>query len=110
MKRLLISTLSILALSSFAAPAFANKAAEVSNKSVKQITPFRLVANSYQGGFKAQGIPAAGGLIRAVNTNRIDAKDLVKAGIKGGRLTEAALNDRGYLNSVDSLLDNLDSN
>ena len=45
MKRLFISTVSVLALSSFAAPAFANQAAEVSNKNFKQITPFRSVAS-----------------------------------------------------------------
>ena len=111
MKRLLISTLSVLTLSSLAISAFTNKAVAVEGNTseTNRITPFRLVSGSYQGRFKAQGIPSAGALITAVNTNRIDARDLVQGAIASGRLTEATLSDRGYLNSVNSLLENLDS-
>ncbi|MEL6494317.1 MAG: hypothetical protein AAFQ41_04235 [Cyanobacteria bacterium J06623_7] len=111
MKRLFVSTLSVLALSTMATPAFANKPVAISSQTriIRQITPFHLVTNSYQGNFKAQGIPSSNALINAFYNKRIDAKDLVKAGIDTGRLTEATLSDRGYLNAVDSFLDNLDS-
>ena len=113
MKRLVISTLSVLALASFTTPAVANEVVAIKGSTqskIARISPFSLVSGSYQGRFKAQGIPAAGALIAAVNSDRIEARDLVKGAIARGRLTEATLSDRGYLNSVDSLLENLDSN
>ena len=114
MKRLIISTLSVLALSSIATPALANKTVAINSSNaaeqINQITPFNLVSGSYQGRFKSQGIPSNGALITAVNTNRIEAEDLVKGGIASGRLTEETLGDRGYLNSVTVLLKKLDSN
>ena len=113
MKRLVISALSVLALSSLATPVLANEVVAVNNdtkSTIKQITPFRLVSGSYQGRFETQGIPSAGSLVTAVNTNQIEAKDLVEGAIASGRLTEATLSDRRYLNSVDSLLNNLHSN
>ena len=113
MKRLVISTLSALALSSLVAPAFASEIAVAKSKTasnINEITPFALVSGSYQGRFTNQGIPAFHAFLRAVRTDRIEAEDLVQSAIAAGRLSEDTLNDSSYLNSVDALLDGLDKN
>ena len=122
MKRLVISTLSLLALSSFVAPAFAGEisfkksnrniiaASTVSQIQAKDITPFNLVTNSYQGLFRNQGIPSGGAFLSQVRTDKIEAEDLVQVAIASNRLNQEALGDGKYLNHVESLLDNLDKN
>ena len=113
MKRLVISTLSALALSSLVTPAFANKIAVAKGQTatnVNEITPFNLVSSSYQGRFANQGIPSYHAFLSAIRFNQIEAEDLVQSAIASGRLSEDTLNDTAYLNSVDSLLDNLDKN
>ena len=112
MKRFFISTLSVLALSTVATPAIANEVVAVNRDTASQIneiSPFNLVSGSYQGRFKAQGIPSNGALKLAILTNRIEAEDLVRGAIAEGRLTEETLNDRQYLHSVNALLENLNS-
>ena len=111
MKRLVISTLSALAFSSLVTPAFASEIAAAKSKTaskIKEITPFNLVLSSYQGRFTNQGIPAYHAFLSAIRLNKIEAEDLVQSAINAGRLSEDTLNDTEYLNSVDSLLDNLD--
>ena len=113
MKRLVISTLSALALSSLVAPAFASEIAVANHKTthnLKEITPFNLVSGSYQGRFTNQGIPSFNAFLQAIRTDRIEAEDLVQSAISVGRLSEETLNDSSYLNSVDALLDGLDKN
>ena len=113
MKRLVISTLSALALSSLVAPAFASEIAIAkgkTNSNINEITPFNLVSGSYQGRFTNQGIPAFHAFLQAVRTERIEAEDLVQSAIAAGRLSENTLNDSSYLNAVDALLDDLDKN
>ena len=115
MKRFLVSTLSILALSNLGtfAPAFADEIAAVNrttSNTISEITPFNLVSSSYQGRFSNQGIPSYNAFLQAIRTNRIEAKDLVQTAIAAGRLSEDTLKNTEYLNSVDSLLDGLDKN
>ena len=122
MKRLIISTLSLLALSTLAAPAFAGEisfkksnrniiaANTVSERQTTDITPFDLVTGGYQGRFVDRGIPSGGAFISEVRNNRIEAEDLVKAGIASNRLSADTINNANYLNYVDSLLDNVDKN
>ncbi len=113
MKRQILVSLSTLALSLVSAPAFANEIAAINQQSVRgvpEITPFRLVTRSYQGSFRSQGIPSTGALVRAVRTGRITSKDLVNVAISQGRLAPETIDDRGYLNSVDSFLDTLERN
>ena len=113
MKRLVISTLSALALSSLVAPAFASEIAAVNRnntRNINEITPFNLVSGSYQGRFANQGIPSFHAFLQAIRTDRIEAEDLVQSAIAAGRLSEETLNDSSYLNSVDALLDGLDKN
>ncbi len=113
MKRLVLSTLSTLALSSLVTPAFASEIAAANRNTthnINEITPFNLVSGSYQGRFTNQGIPAFHAFLQAVRTERIEAEDLVQSAIAAGRLSEDTLNDTAYLNSVDALLDGLDKN
>ena len=84
MKRLVISTLSALALSSLVTPAFAGKIAAANGKTannINEITPFNLVSSSYQGRFEDRGIPAYHAFLQAVRTDRIEAEDLVQSAI-----------------------------
>ena len=118
MKRLVISALSALTLTTLVAPAMAGEIAfkkslnrsEVARTSVSQITPFNLVTGSYQGRFTNHGIPAGGSFLSQVKSNRIDAQDLVKAAIASNRLSVETLQDQSYLGYVDSLLENLEKN
>ena len=112
MKRSILVSLSALTLSLVAAPAFANEVAAVnqnSNSNIQEITPFNLVRRSYQGYFADQGIPSNGAFNRAVRTGRVTANDLVEGAIAQGRLSPETINDRAYLNSVESHLDALDN-
>ena len=112
MKRSLIVSLSTLVLSLVAAPAFANEVSAVNQnptRSVVEITPFNLVTRSYQGYFADRGIPSNAAFLTAVRRGKVTAKDLVEKAIAEGRLAPETINDRAYLNSVDSHLNNLDN-
>lgn len=109
MKTILISTLSTILLSTMAVPALSQVSLNSSKTSdIVEITPFALVTGAYQGRFENQGIPSSGIFLNKIRTNKIDAEDLVKGAIAAGRLSENTLNDKSYLNSVESLIDNLD--
>ena len=111
MKRTLFATLSALAFSLTTAPAFAGEMAAVRTQSVNnivEITPFNLVRRGYQGSFTDKGIPGYGSFVKAANSGRVTAKDLVEIAIADGRLAPETINDRGYLRNVTSHLENLD--
>ena len=72
----------------------------------------------YQGYFTNQGIPSNGAFARAVHTGRVSAEDLVQGAISEagtqsviaqGRLSPETINDRAYLNSVESHLNTLNN-
>ena len=112
MKSLIISTLSAVALSSIAAPAFANEVAAKSVSStsnINRVTPFALVSSAYQGRLSNQGIPSSGGFLTRVRTNKITAETLVEAAIANRRLEADALQDSSYLKSVERLLESLEN-
>ena len=112
MKRLVIVSLSALALSFFAGEAFANEVSTVNQNvthSVVQITPFNLVTRSYQGYFADQGIPGNAAFLTAVSRGTVTAQDLVEKAVAKGRLAPNTINDRAYLNSVSSHLNNLNN-
>ncbi len=111
MKRTLLVSLSALTLSLVATPAFANGVAavrKVSTNNIVEITPFNLVRRGYQGYLTNQGIPSNGAFLGAVHTRRVTAVDLVEGAIAQGRLAPETINDRAYLDSVNSHLNNLD--
>lgn len=110
MNRILIGTLSTILLSTIAAPTLADQVTlgSSSNIDIVEITPFALVTGAYQGRFEDQGIPSSAIFLAKVRSNEITAEDLVNSAISAGRLSENTLYDQSYLNSVESLIDNLD--
>ena len=75
-----------------------------------RITPFNLVFLAYQGFFEEEGIPRAGRLLDKTASGLIKAEDLVKAAVKTGRLSNAALGNKMYLSAVQYELEHLGSN
>jgi hypothetical protein len=113
MKRLILATLSTLAISGMANPVTAEQIAATSTNSIRgnvELTPFSLVTNGYQGYFANQGIPSHGRYLSAIKTGKVDAESLVEAAIALGRLAPDKINDSSYLNHVRSNLNNLDKN
>ena len=119
MKRLIVSALSALTLTTLVAPVIASESTAsaqnpnrsvVASRTIVEITPFNLVTGGFQGRFANQGIPGGVLFVTKVRTKRIEAEDLVKAAIASNRLSEDTLQDKSYLNHVEDLLDNLDRN
>ena len=112
MKRLVIVSLSALALSLVAGDAFANEISAIERnvtRSIVEITPFNLVTSSYQGYFADRGIPSNAAFLTAVSRGKVTAKDLVEKAIAKGRLAPDTINDRAYLRNVSSHLSNLNN-
>ena len=109
MKKILISTLSTILLSSIAIPASTQVTLNSSRtRNIVEITPFDLVTGAYQGRFEEQGIPSNALFLAKIRSNKISAEDLVNTAISTGRLSENTLYDQSYLNSVESIMNNLD--
>lgn len=111
MKRTAIHTLGILfAFATIAPTALATEIAaksEVTNSIRAAYTPHTLVGAAYNG--RLEGIPSYGTLETNALTRRIAAKDLVTAAIAEGRLTEAHLEDEGFLKAVEANLRGLNA-
>ncbi|MBN3897957.1 MAG: hypothetical protein HWQ41_22615 [Nostoc sp. NOS(2021)] len=71
---------------------------------VSYLKPFDAAFLAYQGNLKAQGIPSGSTLISQYQTGNLTALDVVKAAVNAKKLPAEALNDRGYLNAVESQL------
>ncbi len=113
MKRLIIATLSTLAISGMASPVLGGEIAATSTSSIHnnvELTPFNLITNGYQGYFTNQGIPSYARYLSAINAGKIEAKNLVEAGIASGRLAPDKINDNSYLHHVQRQLNHLDKN
>ena len=75
MKRLIIGTLSAVALFTLAVPALGNDLVRVnslSTRNIVKISPFNLVTGGYQGLFKDQGIPSSSVFVTSVRANEVD--------------------------------------
>jgi len=108
MQRALFATLSVLLLSAAAAPAaLAEVAVNTSEANASGISPFSLVSQARRG--QLQGVPGFAQFKTNVEIGRIDAEDLVRAGIAEGRLSANALDDDGYVNAVQAQLRGLHS-
>ncbi|MDZ7959578.1 MAG: hypothetical protein RMY34_17125 [Aulosira sp. DedQUE10] len=112
MKRLILSSLSLLLISTATAPVFASEKLAVNSTdlasnspSTTRIEPFNLVGLAYQGYFEDQGIPGYTELIQAYQTKEITAKDIVRIAVNTNKLPSEALNDQGYINAVKNTLD-----
>ncbi len=75
-----------------------------------ELTPTDLATFAYRGYFQAQGIRGYGSLIQDHNSGKVTAKTLVQAAIDTNRLPASTLNDRAYLNALDSQVRALDLN
>lgn len=73
----------------------------------QQTGPVQLVFLAFQGGLQEQGVPRAGALLRGVRLGRITSEQVVSAGIEAGRIPPSTLNDRAYLRTVESELEDL---
>jgi hypothetical protein len=93
MKRILLSSLSILVLSSAIAP--------IAEAQSKQTSLFNIVHLARKGFFQEQNIPSHGTFCSAVASKRVEAKDVVKAAIATNRLSPENLNDDAYLKRVE---------
>jgi hypothetical protein len=111
MQRLLIATLSTIVLAA-AVPANADTISQTSqtfNPNVVEITPFNLVQRGYQGYFQPK-IPTNAAFNSAIRSGKIKAIDLVNSAISTGRLSPEKANDRSYIRSVQTQLDNFERN
>lgn len=112
MKRILLSSLSILLLSGAMAPAAQAQitpATPPANAATlgMAVTPFNLVFLAYQGFFESEGISKFNGLVTDHQSGRVSAEDLVQVAIAMRRLSPDTINDRRYLRSVERHLDSL---
>ena len=113
MKTALLMSLSALTLSLVATPTLAKEVSQnapVSTGSIVKITPFDLVYGAYQGDFTNSGIPGYANFITAVNSGKVEAEDLVNEAIAKRRLPPETMEDRGYISSVDGLMQTLNNN
>jgi hypothetical protein len=118
MKRLFLTSLSIIAISfsvSTSAQARGHKEVLVQPEKTisinthvkKNITPFNLVANAYQGIYRDHYIPGFASLLDGTRTGKIAAKDLIKAAIESENLLPEMINNIDYLQSVEVQLRNI---
>ncbi|MCU0532774.1 MAG: hypothetical protein MUD14_02625 [Hydrococcus sp. Prado102] len=94
MKRILLSSLSILVLSGAVAP--------IAEAQSKQTSLFNIVHLARKGFFQEQNIPSHSAFCSAVASKRVRAKDVVKAAIANDRLSPESLDDKAYLKRVES--------
>jgi hypothetical protein len=112
MKNLFLTSLSIISISLSASNSTqARGHTEVLTQSVKtisnniytkrNITPFNLVGNAYQGVYRDRSIPGFASLLDGARTGGIMTKDLVKVAIESEDLLPGTIDDRNYLRSVE---------
>ncbi|BDI15844.1 hypothetical protein ANSO36C_16460 [Nostoc cf. commune SO-36] len=58
---------------------------------------------------KAQGIPSGSALISQYQTGNLTALNVIKAAVNSKKLPAQALNDKSYLNTVQSQLTSFDN-
>ncbi|MBD2529333.1 hypothetical protein H6G97_07005 [Nostoc flagelliforme FACHB-838] len=76
---------------------------------VSYLKPFDAAFLAYQGNLKAQGISSGSALISQYQTGNVTALYVVKAAVNAKNLPAQALNDKGYLNAVQSQLTSFDN-
>ncbi|MEP0983545.1 hypothetical protein NC980_23665 [Leptolyngbya sp. AS-A5] len=76
----------------------------VITQATSQLTPADLASFAYRSYFKSQGISGYGVLIQEHSFGKVTAKDIVQATVNTYQLPASTLNDRAYLNTLDSQL------
>ena len=108
---IIVNTLGVLFAFSAVAPATLANEVAANSAAARRVssnyTPSALVQAAYDG--RLEGIPAFGQLQSSVTQREIGAEDLVAVAIAQGRLTEAHLEDEGFLNAVNNNLRGLRS-
>jgi hypothetical protein len=112
MKRIVLSGLTVLLLSSTLTPAALaqrerpqmTRFPEMSAKMGMGVNPFNLVFLAFQGFFAVDGLPMGEYLIQDYTSGKVAAKDLVQSAVKMNRLPSSALEDSSFINSVDQQL------
>lgn len=114
MKRTIIGSLSILfiqviTVSSLQASTIRSNSGRSNHYSsqtrdTKNVTPYDLAFLAYRGAFIKQGIPSYTALLSAHKSGKISARNLVQIAINQKKLSAQFLNDRAYLNAVESAL------
>jgi hypothetical protein len=118
MKRLFLTSLSIIAVSLGVSTSVQARGhteilkqpiTTISNNShtKRNITPFNLIGNAYQGAYRDHSIPGFASLRDGARIGRITAKDLVKAAIESEDLSPQKIDDLNYLRSVEVQLGNI---
>ena len=114
MKRLTLGIISTLLISTAVSPAVQasettlNAATLDSTRPayLAETSPFNLVQLAYRGYFADRGIPSYQALVSAYSLGKISAENLVQTGVETGRLSPNAINDQGYINAVEKMLNN----
>lgn len=114
MKRLMLSSLSILLISAVTAPTVraettALNPTTLNSVSKAQLTPFNLVTLAHRGYFKQQGVPSYLAFTTAYHLGQIRAIDIVQAAVKANRLSTDFLTDQQYLTAVEAQLQELEN-
>lgn len=118
MKKLLLTGLTTLVMTSAMLPAaFAESNPRYNPNFPMQaqidgmyVSPYNLVFLAYQGLFENEGIQGGNALVVEYRAGRVTPERLVKTAVGMNRLSMETLNNRGYLNAVRGVLENLDRN
>jgi hypothetical protein len=110
MKNLILGSLSIVLLSSFATPALSSEELAVvtvngSQTTTNYLPPVTLVQLAYQGYFTDLGIPSHGGFKSALISKQVTAETLIRSAIAKGSLSENVFKDKNYLDVLDTQLE-----
>ena len=114
MKRLMLSTLSILLISAVTAPSVRAETTALnpttsSHTTTEQLTPFNLVTLARRGYFQQQGIPSYLAFTTAYHFGQIRALDIVQAAVEANRLDADILTNQEYLTAVEAQLQDLEN-
>jgi hypothetical protein len=112
MKRMILGGLSVLLFTAVVAPAVK---AEVNTATMPlrttiaspAVTPFNLVSLAYQGFLTEAGVPKFSSLLNQYSLGQFTAEELVQGAIASNRLPASAIEDEGYVRSVDQQLRSL---
>ena len=108
--KLTLSGLVLLSAIMATPQAIAQESSDMSaNYDVRRTEAFNLVSSAYRGDFEDQGISGYNVLMIEYEAGNLTAEDIIKAAIEAGDLSPAAMEDDGYVNSVDAQLSTLSS-
>jgi hypothetical protein len=99
MNRRMLGGMSVLAILFALAPVA--HAQSANRTDTTQVTAFELSGLARNGYLANQGIPSTGRLSFELQSGRITAEDIVKAGVQANLVSPNELNDRGYIRAIE---------